>query len=141
MKRKEKRFRNQYNYDPKIDTGFSEYKEQSMTVPDESYSIKDLLKKHRSGIPVNVERDGQYDDDPDHDDIDRTELLNMDLAEKAEILEQQKELQQAVKDRIEENKKAKAAKNELNEKRTEPEKETEISEKPSIQEEKKQEEN
>lgn len=85
---KKYRVRTQFNYNDKLDTGKEVSTLPSLTVPDESFTIPELIQKHTSGIPINVERQGQFDDDPTHEDHDKQELLQMDLAEKEQIIKQ-----------------------------------------------------
>lgn len=42
----------------------------SMTVPDESYTVRDLLDKFTRGVVPPVARHVRYDDDPDSVDLD-----------------------------------------------------------------------
>jgi len=98
---KKYRIRTQYNYDWKKDTKFEETEGPSMTVPDESYTIKELVQRHSQGLPAQVGLNGEYDEDPTHEDHDKRELINLDLAEKQEIIEQQKLLQEELKKSME----------------------------------------
>lgn len=79
--------RNRYKYELKkadMETPIG----KSMAVPDDSYTIKEILERHANGMIPAIGKDGMYDEDPDHDDIDLGELNRSDLAEKHEILEQ-----------------------------------------------------
>ena len=48
-------------------------KGKSMTLPNESYTIKEILQKFTSGINLPITRNGEFDDNPDLNDsvIDR----------------------------------------------------------------------
>lgn len=60
---------------------------ESVTVPGESMSIHEMLRRHGSGlIDSSAYRTGHYDDDPDYDDIDMNQVKDLDLFEKEEIL-------------------------------------------------------
>lgn len=96
MKKSRVQFRHTWNYNYKLDTGYEENHSPSMTVPGESYSIQDLIQKHTSGIPVPVFHQGEYDDEPEHDDYDKRELMNADIVEQNEaIQEAQEKIEQA----------------------------------------------
>ena len=88
MKKKRIEVLNHFNYKSKQGSSYENCTGSSMTVPGESYTIQELIKKHTSGIPVNVEIRGEYDEDPTHEDFDKREVQNMDLVDKEEILQQ-----------------------------------------------------
>lgn len=53
----------------------------SLTVPDMSYSIQELLDKFTTGIVPPVARNAQYDEDADFDNYDETRDGDFDLAD------------------------------------------------------------
>lgn len=56
---------------PLVIVGFVNDEEPSLTVPDDSYSIRDILNQFTSGINPPVNEYNQYDgDNPDFEDID-----------------------------------------------------------------------
>lgn len=66
----------------------------SMTVPDDSYSIRDLIKKYAQGLDPKLTLLGEYgghDDEVDHDDVDLAQAQRGDFAEVAEIKERARE--------------------------------------------------
>jgi len=56
----------------------------SVTVPDESYTIRQLLDKFSRGIDPGVSRTPQFDPNPTHDSTDLQQLVNADLFEREE---------------------------------------------------------
>ena len=44
-------------------------KEPSMTVPNQSLSVKQILEKHVQGIRLSIGKEGLYDEDTDIDDV------------------------------------------------------------------------
>ncbi|MEM3318498.1 MAG: hypothetical protein QXT80_03010 [Thermoplasmatales archaeon] len=64
--------------------------EVSLTVPDMSYTVRELLEKFTSGVMPAVERNPLYEDDPDFDNIDPSRLGDFDLVD---LLEMQEEYQ------------------------------------------------
>lgn len=56
----------------------------SLTVPDDSYTITELLKRHEAGLGFGIQRLGQFDleDDEEHDSIDMNQYQQMDVTEK-----------------------------------------------------------
>lgn len=63
----------------------------SLTVQDDSYSVRDLYEKFTLGLDLGVERNAYYGDDQDHDDQDESKLAGLDLAERHELLTETKE--------------------------------------------------
>lgn len=73
----------QFNYDPVLAMTKIDPNEKSVTVPDQAYSIQELIERHRQGIltDVNVFRDPIYLDTDDHDDVDMEKMRDGDLTE------------------------------------------------------------
>lgn len=75
--------------------------DESLTVPDDSYTIKDLIRRYQAGCMPNVGRNVIYDDEPDIDNCDPTcdpafdlvdrEELSRDLAERIPALQRELE--------------------------------------------------
>lgn len=59
----------------------------SKTIQGEAYTIADLLVKHAGGIMPAVWNQGDFGDDPNHDDEDIMNINRMDFAEKQNLLE------------------------------------------------------
>lgn len=55
-----------------------------MTVPDEAYTIQDILDKFTRGVNLNISKNGVYTDTDDFDDVDELSTLN-DLTDFEEI--------------------------------------------------------
>lgn len=57
-----------------------------LTVPNDSYSIRELLTKYTQGIDLGLDRVGIFgSEDATHDDYDLMKLAQMDLFEKEEV--------------------------------------------------------
>lgn len=64
-------FRTQYNYHPDITEIGESNPDPSMTVPDQSLSIKDILYRFAKGLPLDdLRTSAQYGDDIDNSDDD-----------------------------------------------------------------------
>ncbi|AXH73199.1 MAG: hypothetical protein [Microviridae sp.] len=63
------KFRTQYNFKPQI-TDFETPVGVSETVPDQSYSVRELIQRFTTGTPVNLLKNGTFSDNenPDLDD-------------------------------------------------------------------------
>lgn len=61
----------------------------SMTVPDQSMSIKDMIARFASGQSLNVGREVYYEENPDFENVDITLDPNFDLAD---VTEEQEKL-------------------------------------------------
>lgn len=68
----------QWEYVPTDDTSEFNFG-KSMTVPNEAYTIKEVLEKFTSGINLPIQRNGQYDQDPDFDSVDITRSPDADI--------------------------------------------------------------
>lgn len=53
----------------------------SLTVPDDSYTIRELLDRATKGINPMIERSGEYGEDPVFDDPDFEKILDLDYAD------------------------------------------------------------
>lgn len=82
----------------------------SLTVPDDSYTIKELLARHEAGLGLGIQRLGNYDlgeDDEDHDAIDMNQFQQLDITDKEILLENTREIQADAKRKVAEHKKRK----------------------------------
>lgn len=97
-------FKTQYNFNSKAEQNFEKIKGHSLTVPDMSYTIKELLTEFTT-IPE-ITRAAQYDDDPNIDyphpwDVDlvdlqeNLEVINEKRTNLLEEIDKQKRLQEA----------------------------------------------
>lgn len=67
------KIRTPYNYEiveGEINSG------EILTIPDESYTIEEILDKFTKGIHLGIEKDGQYSDSDDFNDVDERTYLN-----------------------------------------------------------------
>lgn len=94
------KFQNQYNYVP----GQRNEKPvgESLTVPDQSYSIKDILEKYTRGIAPMVSKEPLYEENPD--------INSPDILDNAIDITEVQEAYNATTERIVNAKKAKAGK-------------------------------
>jgi hypothetical protein len=99
----------QFNFD--WTTGLSRKccEDESVTIPDQSYTIKELLDRHRQGqlTDVDIGRDPVYYDHDDYDDPDVEKLGTMDLVDKAEFVAEGRRVSKMIKDQEAKAKKAK----------------------------------
>lgn len=69
---------------------------ESITVPDQSYSIQEVLEKFASGQNLNIGKDGSYIEDPDFDDYDLTHDPDIDIVDvQNEVIEIENRLSMA----------------------------------------------
>lgn len=81
-----------YAHDPKISCErFGVADRKSQTVPDQSYSIKDLLSKHVHGVDLSVSNQPIWME-MDIDDVDMEKLGQYDLFDKEQTLVKAKEI-------------------------------------------------
>lgn len=59
--------------------GHKKSEKPSLTVPDQSYSVQELIEKFTRNIPVPISQIGNYDEEPDFDNIDPSRLSDYDL--------------------------------------------------------------
>ncbi len=57
----------------------------SRTIQGDSYTIKELLEKHTTGILPEIERKGQYPESVNFDDIDYSKVVQMDIVDQQYI--------------------------------------------------------
>lgn len=85
---------------------------ESMTVPDESMTIREIMRKHVSGMRVKeaLFREGFYEDTEDFDSPDFSEISRLDFTEKDELRESNKQkLEHLTKQQQQQQQKQKAA--------------------------------
>lgn len=61
----------------------------SKTIPNETYTIRELLNKHTSGIMPDVQRNPIYSENASHDDLDLQKANRLDIVEKQQLQTQQ----------------------------------------------------
>lgn len=84
MKKDEVIIRNAWNFIP-MPEDFEAVSDEDMTVPDDSYSIQQILTQFSNGIRPNIALDGQYSDTEDFEDYDRFSDPDFDLSDIEEI--------------------------------------------------------
>lgn len=57
----------------------------SMTVPDQSMTVQEILMKFTSGMDPGVVREGVYSDTEDFDDLDLSQVNSMDLVDREDL--------------------------------------------------------
>lgn len=82
-------FKTAYNYKKEVEAKgehFEQVKDKiSLTSPDMSYSVRELLQKFTTGQPLQIKFDGQYDENPSFDHIDPTRSGDFDLSDLTEL--------------------------------------------------------
>jgi hypothetical protein len=73
--------------------------EPSLTIPDQTMSIKEILNRFASGLPVGGQKQALYDETESEDYI--PDPRYMDLAERQEFAENYREEFQQIKERVE----------------------------------------
>jgi hypothetical protein len=89
------RVRNLFNY---VEYVGEENNEPSMTVPDETMSMREILVRYAKGLPIDGGRNVYYDENDDLPDI-----KTLDLAERQQLAEQYKQEIESIKTRREKN--------------------------------------
>lgn len=88
----------------------------SLTVPDEAYTIPELVRKSMAGISPDINLMSNYDDaEVNHDDIDISAFSHADLVDKHEAAKRAVEVSKIVSER-----RSKKSKGNLSEKTDEP---------------------
>lgn len=99
MKKNEKkeskpRFKTNYN-NYKSESDFEKLEKGSLTLQDESYSLREIIEKFSREYPKHLLRTGYSDevnfDEPDWDDIDPTRQPDFDLTDAIELREKLRE--------------------------------------------------
>lgn len=63
----------------------------SETIPNETYTIRELLEKHTRGVlPHGIHREGIYDENASLDSLDLPQTRQLDLVEQSQLIEQTK---------------------------------------------------
>lgn len=87
------RFRTNYN-GYKSETDFEKVDPISLTIPNETYSLRDIVEKFSREYPKHLLRMGYSDEidetDPDFDDVDLTRVPGFDLVDAYEMMEDYK---------------------------------------------------
>ncbi|AXH77552.1 MAG: hypothetical protein [Microviridae sp.] len=92
LKSSMKKLRGTLNYKPGTRPGDMEIPRGiSETVPDDSYTVAELLTKHQQGLALGIQRLGVYDelDEDDYDAMDMTEYQNLEKVEREQIAMEQ----------------------------------------------------
>lgn len=86
----------------------------SLTNPDMSYSVRELLEKFTNGVIPPVARTTNFEENPTFEDYDQTRELDFDLADATEmslaITARQKELRRSIKEKEDQKAKTQKAK-------------------------------
>ena len=81
----------------------------SMAVPDDSYTIRDLIKKYASGLDPGITKLSMYgdeDENVDFDDVDLADASRSDIAETTEMQREAAARQKTLLEQMEQRKKA-----------------------------------
>lgn len=80
-------FINRYNFDSKANHVFEKANTApTETVPDQSYTISEIINRFTGGILPNIQRNVSFDDDPTFDSDDITRRPDFDLVDASEAL-------------------------------------------------------
>lgn len=80
-------FINRYNFDPKAKHVFEKSNTApTETVPDQSYTISEIINRFTGGILPNIQRNVSFDEDPTFDSDDITRRPDFDLVDASEAL-------------------------------------------------------
>ena len=74
-------FVNRFTYDYKAPHVHEKVIGESQTIPDQSYSIEEIITRFTGGIMPTVDHRVFYDDDPDFDSVDPTMRPDYDLVD------------------------------------------------------------
>ena len=94
---KQRKFITQYNFDPDS-CEHEKFAIPSQTIPDQAYTIRELLEKYSTGIMPPVGKIPHYEEDPDIDDPDFTRDPAFDLSDATRIKDESTEILQRVHD-------------------------------------------
>lgn len=89
------KFRNHFNHGEFENKGES-FKLPSLTIPDETMSIREILSRHARGLPISGQKVPLYEGEEDI----MPDLRHMDLADRQYILEQAADELDALKNRL-----------------------------------------
>lgn len=79
--------RNAWCFEP-LDSDYEHPTGESMTIPDESFSISEILAKFSQGLGSELLREGEYSDTDDFDDVDVFGSPDFDISDIPELLKQ-----------------------------------------------------
>lgn len=99
------KFQTHYNNRPTDEIRFSKKTTQpSLTIPDQSMSVADLLRRNAKGLSLGGNRNPDYDDDGTGTEIDFDDYIpntgKMDLADRQEFMEVAKDHLEEVKKKL-----------------------------------------
>ncbi|AXH73310.1 MAG: hypothetical protein [Microviridae sp.] len=115
----EARYRSTKDFKPKKSDMEQKNTQPSLTVPDDSYTVQELLTKHQNGLSLGIQRLGNFDldNDEEHEAIDMNQYQQLEKTEREQIVAEnyeRRESAKAHKKRQDEAKKAeKAAQTEI----------------------------
>lgn len=71
----------------------------SKTVPDDSYTIQELLRRHEAGLGFGIQRLGQFDleDDDEHDALDMNQYQQLDITDREVLHAEMSEIRETAK--------------------------------------------
>lgn len=81
------KFRTAYNY-AQSESDYERNEGVSLTVPNQSYTIRELMAKHASGSLPLIGKEGTFEDEPDIDHVNPLENPAADLVDKLEMQQQ-----------------------------------------------------
>lgn len=130
MSKTKKKLRSTLNYVPRSQDRETP-KGKSLTVPDDSYTIRQIIERSQNGLPVNVGHEAGYpfEENNDFDSHDIESIQRMDLSEQYEKLEEIRIQRSTLEQELRDKKDAQKAKKLEQLKKLEEEKKAEIEQK------------
>jgi len=72
----------------------------TLTIFNEAYTIRQVIEKFSQGLDLGQHREGVFTENATHDDYDYNQLLSLDLAERDEIINQERQKQIQLNERL-----------------------------------------
>lgn len=72
----------------------------SKTIPDQTLSIPELIKRYAQGLPLNAPAIGHYDENPEEDLLNGRNWNTLDISEKANFIKAAKEEYVEINNRV-----------------------------------------
>jgi len=86
-------YRRPANYElGQFDKDIETNREKSLTIPDQSYTVREILEKFTRGLPLDIEKGGQYDSPEDFEDNFENAIDITDVEEKLSFIKSKKRI-------------------------------------------------
>lgn len=94
------KFKTNYNYKQFEKVEGERIKSLSMTVPDQTLSIPELIRRYAQGLPLGAPIINTYNEDPEHDILQGVNFNTLDLSEKMDLIKSVKNEYDDISDRL-----------------------------------------